>query len=251
MTDSQQTEIRTGDAIKIPGDYQYKAITEGFTIQRFWHHEKINVINARCIFTEKDRVLDVGCGSGVICDYLAPKVKTVIGADGNESAIEFARQQYTHENLEFKLGLVEELNFEPETFSWIINMEVLEHLYLEQGKALLNKFYELLQPGGSIFLTTPNYRGLWPLVEWVADRSNKVANMEDDQHVTHYHKKLLTNFVSEVGLTDIQCGTFSTFAPFSSKISWSLAEKISNFERRVQLPFGNLLWLTAQKPIKV
>ena len=248
MNERQPVDVRTGDAIEIAGDYQYKAITEGFTIQRFWHREKLNVINRRCQFDPEDRVLDVGCGSGVICDYLAPKVKRVVGADGNLSAVEFARGQYDHGNLEFRHGLVEQLDFTAGSFSWIVNMEVLEHLYLEQGKALLNTFYGLLEPGGSIFLTTPNYRGLWPLVEWVADRSRKVAHMEDDQHVTHYHRGMLARCVRDAGFDAVRYGTFCTFAPFSSKLSWGLAERLAGLESRIQLPFGNLIWLTARKP---
>lgn len=43
-----------------------------------------------------------------------------------------------------------------ETFNVVFLFEVIEHLELEAGVELLQRAYELLQPGGRLILTTPN-----------------------------------------------------------------------------------------------
>jgi len=55
-------------------------------------------------------------------------------------------------------------------------MEVIEHLYEAQVRAC-GDFHLLMKRAAHLFLTTPNYGGLWPLVELVADRSGRVAPM--------------------------------------------------------------------------
>jgi 2-polyprenyl-3-methyl-5-hydroxy-6-metoxy-1,4-benzoquinol methylase len=55
-----------------------------------------------------DTVLDVGCGSGVVTSFLGEFGATVVGIDGNLDAIQFANQQFSHPNVKFQLGLVDE-----------------------------------------------------------------------------------------------------------------------------------------------
>lgn len=57
---------RTGDTIAIDGGYQYRALTEGYRVQRFWHYSKTLAIQEFLPPQSTDRIIDVGCGSGVI-----------------------------------------------------------------------------------------------------------------------------------------------------------------------------------------
>src|SRR5580704_17700755 len=51
-----------------------------------------------------DRVLDVGCGTGVITAALAERGCTAVGADASEPYLEGARRDRPHPNITYELG---------------------------------------------------------------------------------------------------------------------------------------------------
>jgi len=62
---------RERDAIQIAGDYQARALKSDRLAQRFWHQAKFRLIERVAMPGPADRVLDAGCGSGTISDFLA------------------------------------------------------------------------------------------------------------------------------------------------------------------------------------
>jgi SAM-dependent methyltransferase len=139
------SERRLGDAIQIPGNYQFQAAFEGSAPQRFWHQTRFEVCLDMLDVGPAMRVLDVGCGSGVFADMVAgvPGAE-VTAVDGNREAVHFARQQFRRPNLQFRNGLVDELAFESSSFERISFLEVIEHIHPEQGRSVLKTFHRLL-----------------------------------------------------------------------------------------------------------
>lgn len=157
--------FRSGDRVSIPGSYQYDALTEGNAVQRFWHFNKQLVIEQYLPPQASDRIIDVGCGSGVVSEFLAKSGAEVLGIDGNADAISFASEKFQRQNLSFRKGLVDSQFEAEEPFDKIYCLEVLEHIYYDQGRQMLANFHRALRPEGAVFLTTPNYRSFWPLIE--------------------------------------------------------------------------------------
>jgi len=87
--------------------------------------------------------------------------------------------------------LVDELTSLNLTVDKIYCLEVIEHIYKDQARTMFESFYYLLKPGGKIFITTPNYRSLWPVIEWLIDRFKFAPKMHNEQHVELYNKKNL------------------------------------------------------------
>lgn len=239
---------RTGDAIVISGDYQHKARHEGFVVQRFWHAEKERIIRRFSLPHPGDRVLDVGCGSGVIASLLAQCGAHATGVDANPQAIEYASKTFRHATLDFRLGSVEELDFTPDSIDRIYCLELIEHLYENQVSDLLRAMHHLVKPGGTVMLTTPNYRGLWPMIELTMDILKLAPQMDEEQHVTRFHHARLRQMLEATGWRVERLTTFSTFAPFVSVINWKLAEQCAALEDRLSFPFGNLILAVATKP---
>jgi len=239
---------RRGDAVAIDGAYQHRARTRGFVVQRFWHFQKERVIRKFGSPAAGDRVIDVGCGSGVIADLLTSLGARATGIDANPAAIEYARETFARPNLDFRLGLIEELEFQPGTLDKIYCFELIEHIYEHQVRSLLRTFSSLARPGGKLILTTPNYRGLWPVMEWMLDRLKLAAPLAEHQHVTRFSRGSLTTLLEETGWLVERVTTFSTFAPFLSVVNWSLAERCAELEDRASLPFGSILLAVARKP---
>lgn len=254
MTDSQPvaaasaSERRKGDIIQIEGDYQHRALLHGPPVQRFWHRTKLNLLKWRLIPAPGERVLDIGCGSGVFSNELREAGARVVAVDANPAAAKYVRDTFAKDKLTIIRALMDELPFAPGSFDKCVCLEVIEHVYPPQVRALLRDLYQLLRPGGQILLTTPNYRGFWPVIEWLADHGGSTAKMDSEQHITRFHKKMLQQYLVEAGFVNITIRNHSTFAPFSAAISWKLAEKIERAERKVNLPFGNILTAVATRP---
>lgn len=194
------------------------------------------------------RALDVGCGSGVIAHAMAQKGAQVLAVDGNPDAIRYATMTFGSDALEFRQGLVDELNLPENTFDRITCLEVIEHIHEDQGRTLLQSLYRLLKPGGKLLLTTPNYRGTWPIIEWVADHVRLTAHMESDQHVMHYYRSSLRKVIEASGFEVDAIRTMSTVSPFVAALGFGAARAIESVERKVDLPFGNLLAAVCSKP---
>lgn len=76
------------------------------------------------------RVLDAGCGDGVLSLMLAKKGVVVIGTDISEPNIEAARKFAVEEdiNVDFRVADIENLPFDDNEFDMVVSSHVLEHI---------------------------------------------------------------------------------------------------------------------------
>ncbi len=231
---------RTGDTVQIAGDYQFQALSHGPAPQRFWHDTKRWLAETYLQPLPTDRVLDVGCGSGVVAHHLAQlPVAQCVAVDGNRSAIEFGQAQFSRPNLRFVHALVDELDLSAGYFDSACCLELIEHLYPEQGEALLRSLRHLVRPGGRLLITTPNYHSLWPAIEWMLDFSGKVPKLAGDQHVSFYHHRRLARLAEASGWRTLHQHTCCTLAPWAAWLSEDLARSLRQIERK--LPCGTIL----------
>ena len=136
---------------------------------------------------------------------------------------------YDAPNLEFRLGQFEDLT-DDKPFDRIYCIEVIEHLYESQAAQVLSLFQKVTNPGGQLFVTTPNYRSAWPLIEWLLDRLGLVAALNEAQHVTHFTRPKIHAMCAHAGWRLDRIGTFNGFAPFLAPISRRLALGLEEFE---------------------
>ena len=117
---------------------------------------------------------------------------------------------------------------------------------------VLSLFYKLTNPGGQLFLTTPNYRSAWPFIEWLLDRYGLVAKLDEAQHVTHFTKRKFAAICERAGWRVRHIGTFNGLAPFLAPISRRLALGMEEVEFLLNraLP-QNLFFACAQKMFEV
>jgi len=102
------------------------------------------------------RVLDIGCGGGILCEPLARLGASVVGVDPSESNIAVAQQHAARSGLtiDYRDSTVEALAEAREIFDVVLAMEVVEHV------ADVPLFVELaagtVKPGGLMFVATLN-----------------------------------------------------------------------------------------------
>ena len=229
------------DFTAIDGGYQHRAINEGHAIQRFWHRAKLLAIRELLPPEPSDVILDLGCGSGVVSSYLAADGARVTGIDSNPRAIEFAAHTYGRDNLEFIEAQIDAPLPIEERVDKIYCLEVLEHVYRHQAARMLQISHRALAPNGWIFLATPNYRSLWPAIEWAMDRSGRFPVMAGHQHVEHYHGSKLATLCLESGFRVERLTTVCLLSPWLSPLSTRLAERTLGVELRLPLRLGPIL----------
>ncbi len=103
------------------------------------------------------RVLDVGCGGGLLSEALARSGATVTALDLAPELVEIAKLHLLESGLmvDYRLQSVEDLALEmPGQFDAITCMEMLEHV--PDPASVLRACASLLTPGGRLFVSTLN-----------------------------------------------------------------------------------------------
>ena len=100
------------------------------------------------------RVLDVGCGGGILSEALAERGASVLGIDLAESALQAAEAHRAGQAVEYRLESSREVAARGEVFDVVTCMEMLEHV--ADPAAVLRDIYALLKPGGWAFFSTIN-----------------------------------------------------------------------------------------------
>lgn len=102
------------------------------------------------------RVLDIGCGGGVLCEPIAALGATVVGADPAPGAVEAAKLHALGGGLaiDYRCTTAETLVEEGETFDVVLAMEVIEHV--ANHEHFLERCAALVAPGGLMVLSTIN-----------------------------------------------------------------------------------------------
>ncbi len=101
------------------------------------------------------KILDVGCGGGILCEPLARLGAEVTGIDENEKAILVAKNHAKNMDLKINYikGNITDIKFQKK-FDIITCMEVLEHV--ESTELLIKKVKESLKNGGFFLGSTIN-----------------------------------------------------------------------------------------------
>jgi len=230
------------DAIS-PGYYDL-VYQRGRGTQWFWHHHRFGVVTEG-LPKGLERIIDLGCGPGTFLGNLQTPFARALGIDLAAPQIAYAQSRYQRPGLEFRAGDVTLLD-PAERFDVAVSIEVVEHLRPEDTRRFLSAIHDLLAPGGMMILTTPNYRSLWPLLEWMVSRIGPVDYLE--QHINRFDARRLRREVEEAGFVDVRAQTFFVIAPFLTAISTRLAERVLRWERRLLPACGAELALLARKP---
>ncbi len=102
------------------------------------------------------RILDIGCGGGLLSEPMARLGAEVVGADAAERNIPVAQVHAVQSGLvvDYRHTTAEALAEAGERFDVVLNMEVVEHVADPQG--YLTACQTLLKPGGLMICSTLN-----------------------------------------------------------------------------------------------
>ncbi|MCU6498775.1 bifunctional 2-polyprenyl-6-hydroxyphenol methylase/3-demethylubiquinol 3-O-methyltransferase UbiG [Rugamonas sp. A1-17] len=117
---------------------------------------RLEWINARAPLAGK-KVIDIGCGGGILSESMARKGATVTGIDLSEKALKVADLHSLESGVavRYKLIAAEEMAAqEAGQFDVVTCMEMLEHV--PDPSAIVRAAATLVKPGGHVFFSTLN-----------------------------------------------------------------------------------------------
>ncbi|MEY4779584.1 MAG: hypothetical protein RLZZ607_897 [Pseudomonadota bacterium] len=102
------------------------------------------------------RILDIGCGGGLLSEPMARLGAAVVGADAAPRNIPVAQvhAQASGLSIDYRFTTAEDLAAAGEQFDVVLNMEVVEHV--SDPLAYLTACHDLLKPGGIMLCSTLN-----------------------------------------------------------------------------------------------
>jgi len=126
----------------------------------FWQRLKIAADQLRS--PNKLKIVDFGCGSGVMSSLLAQMGHEVIAVDVDFAPLERVRKHVDFPaNISFHNKDLAELDLPPGSVDAIVALDVLEHIH--DFEAYLSLFLRILKPGGRIVVSGPTENWLYKL----------------------------------------------------------------------------------------
>lgn len=151
--------------------------------------------------TGKNKILEIGCGTGITGKILKEENKAV-EVIGIEKIANIAKQAEKNIDKVITADIeILELPFANEYFDYIITADILEHLY--NPSAVLDKLKKYIKKDGCIIASIPNIR-YWKILrnlivkgEWTYCSDGIL----DETHLRFFTKKSITKLFQSAGLS--------------------------------------------------
>ncbi|KIH75855.1 Ubiquinone/menaquinone biosynthesis C-methylase UbiE [Geoalkalibacter ferrihydriticus] len=136
-----------------------------------------------------DRVLDVGCGRGLVLDKLKNIGCDVVGTELSEHSSKYAREILGIDILRKNL---EECSFESGSFDCVTMFHSLEHLYDPLGA--LREVHRILKPNGRALVEVPRFDSIYSSIF-----KDKWFHLDVPRHLYHFEDKTLSGMLKKAG----------------------------------------------------
>lgn len=162
-----------------------------------------------CRMDSSTRVLEIGCGTGLLTEYLAETRADIIATDIFPEFIELNLNKNKNHNVTFKVANAETLEeFSEQNFDVICGLSVLHHLDVDTA---FKNIFRALKTGGRIAFSEPNMlnpqialqKNIPLLKEWLGDSPDETA----------FFKWQIKKDLSRVGFKNISVEPFDFLHP--------------------------------------
>ncbi len=142
-----------------------------------------------------DRVLDLGCGTGMFTAAAAAAGASAVGIEVAEAALRRARAQ--HPSLDFRVAPIDgPLPLPDNAFDVVWASEVIEHV--ADTARWLSEVRRVLAPGGRLLLTTPSHGRVRIALGGVERFSEPLGD-----HLHLYTKRSLRALLTQFGFGEV------------------------------------------------
>lgn len=141
------------------------------------------------------RVLDAGCGDGVLSFRLVNDGFMVVAADAARKCIAYMQQKIKRLHLQTSIEAecidLANLPYKVKTFDAVTCGEVLEHI--ADDTRVIKQFFRVLKPGGVCIITTPGKPHMWHEIDDISG------------HVRRYTRSELMDKFRQTGFHILEC----------------------------------------------
>jgi 2-polyprenyl-3-methyl-5-hydroxy-6-metoxy-1,4-benzoquinol methylase len=151
-----------------------------------------------------DKVLELGCGKGVLTNKLAKKCKQLILVEGSIRYIDYVKEELKNQNnIEYHHSLWEEFHYGASDISDVIFSSGLEHINKKTAIKIFDNIKKWLRPGGKLHIIVPNANSLHRRVAYHMGLIKDVHELSDrDRLLKHervFDKDILYDEIQENG----------------------------------------------------
>jgi 2-polyprenyl-6-hydroxyphenyl methylase/3-demethylubiquinone-9 3-methyltransferase len=166
------------------------------------------------------RILDIGCGAGLLCEPFARLGAQVIGVDPSATNIAAAKlhAERSHLSIDYRCTTLEQMDAR-ERFDIVLAMEVVEHV-VDVG-AFLDRCAAVLKPGGLMVVSTLNRTwksfalaivGAEYVLRWLPRGTHQWDKFVTPEELTHHLERNRLNITEQAGVV---------YSPFADRWSTS------------------------------
>ncbi|HZI32493.1 MAG TPA: class I SAM-dependent methyltransferase [Candidatus Binatia bacterium] len=201
-----------------PGGYYGDASGRRFPALMEWLQVQLYEWRARQVLRrlkrKQPRVLDVGCGRGLLLRAFQRNGCDVTGTEFSDDACRFAREVL---KLPVRVGLLHELNFPDRSFDIVVMWHVLEHV--SDPRPTLAEVSRILRPGGIFLVAVPNFGS-------PEARLTKAGwfHLDIPRHLSHHTRASLTQALAVAGMPPVWSSSiapeYDNFSFVQSLLNW-------------------------------
>lgn len=156
------------------------------------------------------KILDIGCGGGLLCEPMARLGAIVVGVDAAQTNIEVAKIHAAQSNLsiDYRTTTAEALANEGEKFDIILNMEVVEHV--ADVNLFIKATAKMLKPRGLMFVATLNRTwkawglaiiGAEYILRWLPKGTHDYKKFLKPRELKNFLSQNALTVIDEIGIT--------------------------------------------------
>jgi ubiquinone/menaquinone biosynthesis C-methylase UbiE len=137
---------------------------DGRNLKVYEHAYDLSVQKTQAILSPDHKVLEIGCGTGIVALGIAPSVKSVVATDISPQMIAVAEgkaKEASLHNVDFQMCDGYTLPFDDQSFDVVLLFNVLH--FTKEPAALLREAHRLLKPDGYLVGATDCYAEPGPL----------------------------------------------------------------------------------------
>jgi len=197
--------------------YYFDSYHERWSLRHLFHKRRIDSLVQ--LVPAPARVLDAGCGSGVLCRVLADQGCTVAGVD-----LEPARAAWCQRLVpegQFSAGDVRSFRL-PATYGVVICSEVLEHFGAADRQTAFQNLASHLESGGTLIVTVPSATYIRLEPAWELIRAWQYGPENHDDEACH---EIVSPAELEAGMSAAGCDVKRSGSACWGLVRWWVARK--------------------------